>query len=278
MAARRNRASAATVAVLVAALTATGCFNPKITMAVCSAPTGAFARTDFIARPTAGARTGGATKCQPASPHIEAICTPDPGNDCDPVCQSRCDCGRCTLAGTALTCVPAGTKKRGDVCTPGADDCEPGNVCLADCDSVIGRCYRFCGKGSVKHNELCDAGQDCDVPVNDTNQSLTDLWVCPAPIKACDPAGAGADCGNAALACYVGGNGVATVCECEGKKQPDAACSVFNSCVAGYRCVAIATINGGAPTCLKTCALGGNDCPSGPCTSIGGSAFGFCQP
>ena len=275
---RKSALVAWAAALLVTSAANNGCFNPKITDGGLLCADGGLCPDGFHCAADGTCKKGEATKCQPASPHLEPICTPDPGIDCDPVCQSRCDCGRCTLSGAKLTCVPAGTKKRGDVCTPGADDCEPGNVCLTDCDPVIGRCYRFCGKGSIRHNELCDDGQDCDVPVNDMNQVATDLVVCPAPIKTCNPAGNGTDCGNASLGCYLDGNGVATVCECKGKKQPGDACSVFNSCVPGYRCVAIASVNAGAPTCLKTCSLGGGDCPSGTCSSIGGSPFGFCPP
>ena len=122
--------------------------------------------------------------------------------------------------------------------------------------------------------------KDCDVPVNDLN-APTDLFACPAPLKTCNPAGDGTDCGNPSLACYLDGKGVATVCECRGKNLPGDPCALLNSCVAGHRCVAISTINDGAPTCVKTCALSGNDCPSGSCSpigAIGGSAFGFCPP
>jgi hypothetical protein len=274
---RKSAWAAWVAAVLVTSATTSGCFNPKIVDGGLLCADGGLCPDGYHCAADGTCKKGGPTKCQPASPHIAQICAPDPGIDCDPVCQSRCDCGRCTLSGSKLTCVPAGTKKRGDVCTPGADDCQPGNVCLADCDAAgFGRCYRFCGKGSIRHPELCDNGQDCDVPVND--QGVTDLWVCPAPLKTCNPGGNGSDCGDPALACYLDGNGVATTCECQGKKPPDGDCSVFNSCVAGYRCVAIGTINGGAPTCLKTCAPSGSDCPSGTCNPIGASAFGYCQP
>ena len=256
------------------AILAGGCFNPKIVDGGLLCADGGLCPEGFRCAADGRCKKGtGTTKCQPSSPHIEAICTPDPGNDCDPVCQSRCDCGRCNLTSAGLTCVPPGTKTRGDICSPSADDCEPGNICLTDCDGTFGRCYRFCGKGAAKHDELCDNGQGCDVPVNDVNGVETDLRVCPAPTKTCNPIGDGAECGNAGLACYIDGTGVATVCDCKGKKQPGDECSFFNSCVPGYRCVSI----GSAPvTCLKTSTLGGTDCPSGTCTSIGGSSFGFC--
>lgn len=259
---------------LVAAVAAGGCFNPKIVDGGLLCADGGICPDGFRCAADGTCKKGSATTCQPSSPHLQAICTPDPGNDCDPVCQSRCDCGRCNLTGTKLTCVPPGTKKRGDVCSPAADDCEPGNICLSDCDGSFGRCYRFCGKGSVKHNEICDDGQECEIPVNDVNMAQTDLWVCPSPTKACNPVGDGAECGNPGLGCYLDGSGVATVCECTGKSQPGDTCSFFNSCIPGYRCVSIGVA---AATCRKTCTLGGSDCPSGTCSSIGGSTFGFCQ-
>ena len=42
------------------------------------------------------------------------------------VCQSGCECGRCTLTSKALTCVPPGAKKRGDVCTRARTTARPG--------------------------------------------------------------------------------------------------------------------------------------------------------
>jgi hypothetical protein len=264
------------VIALLIGLGGASCFNPKIVDGGLLCADGGLCPDGFHCAADGRCKKGsGPTKCQASSPHIAPLCTPDPGNDCDPVCQSRCDCGRCNLDGTALSCVPPGTKKRGDICNAAADDCEPGNICLTDCDPKVGRCFRFCGKGSNRHPELCDNKQDCDFPVNDVNGTATDLFVCPPPIKACNPAGDGSDCGNASLGCYVDNSGVGTVCDCKGKDQPGTECSVLNSCVPGYRCVTIGTA---APTCLKNCTVAVNDCPSGTCTSIGASTFGYCPP
>ena len=92
------------------------------------------------------------------------ICTPDPGNDCDPICQSRCHCGRCTLIGNEAR--PACRRAPRNAATSARRArtiARPGTCACTDCDGTIGRCYRFCGKGSVRHNELCDDGQACDV-------------------------------------------------------------------------------------------------------------------
>jgi hypothetical protein len=94
--------------------------------------------------------------------------------------------------------------------------------------------------------------------------------VCPPPIAQCDPSGDGTDCSSASLGCYL--DGTRTVCDCRGNNLPGTSCGVFNSCIAGYRCISIATVNNGAPTCLKTCTLGGTDCPSTTCTSAGAAA------
>jgi hypothetical protein len=275
MASWRNRAALASVVALAAAAMFAGCFNPKIVDGGLRCTEGGTCPEGFRCSADGTCKKGGPMACQPTSPHLDPICTPDPGTDCDPICQSRCDCGRCNLDGAKLTCMPPGTKQRGAVCDPDADDCAPGNICLWDCAKTVGRCYRFCGKGAITHDELCD-GQACDVPVNDSDGGVTDLFVCQPPLKVCNPVGTGMDCGNDALGCYVDGTGVSTTCDCKGKGQPGMGCSVFNSCVPGYRCITIGTPP--TTTCLKTCRLGGTDCPSGTCMSAGGSTFGFCPP
>jgi hypothetical protein len=269
----RNGAGFGWAVIVVAALAGGGCFNPKIVDGGLRCADGGACPEGFTCA-VDGTCKKGPTTCQPGSPPVTPLCTADPGTDCDPICQTRCPCGRCNLDGTMLKCVPPGTKKRGDICNPAADDCAPGNVCLSDCDKIA-RCYRFCGKGGINHDELCD-GQACNFPVNDTSGNPTDLMVCPPPIVQCDPSGDGSDCGSTSLGCYL--DGTRTVCDCRGKNQPGASCGVFNSCIAGYRCISIATVNNGAPTCLQTCTLGGTDCPSGTCTSAGGGSFGFCPP
>jgi hypothetical protein len=267
------------VIALLVGITSVGCYKPNIRDGGLLCSDGGLCPDGFHCAANGTCKEGGATKCQPASPRLEPICTPDPGIDCDPVCQSRCDCGRCNLVGAELTCVPAGDKQRGDFCNPVADDCAPGNVCLSDCNGkVAGRCFRFCGNGTVTREDLC-GGQACNVPVNDVDGGVTDLTACAPPAKACNAAGDGSDCGSSALGCYVDVTGAATVCDCKGASPPAGNCSVFNSCVPGYRCISMGLINGGQPTCVKTCAVdGASGCSAGTCQRAGSGAFGFCPP
>jgi hypothetical protein len=206
-------------------------------------------------------------QCAPDGGRVETLCTPTSGTDCDPVCQSRCECGRCNLVGSALQCVPAGDKKTGDICSRTADDCAPGNICIPDC-KTIGRCYRFCGTGGVGNDALC-AGQPCNYTTPTGN-----LLICQPPLAPCDPVVDGNDCGHPELGCYLSTSG-APVCDCRGTGAPGGTCETYNSCIPGYRCVQI-----GTPACYKTCRLSGSDCVApDTCRSLGGSgAFGFCAP
>lgn len=216
---------------------------------------------------------GGTMTCQPDAGHVAPLCTPEPGNDCDPICQSRCQCGRCNLVGAALACVPAGAKKRGDLCNANNDDCAPGNVCIKDCSDRIARCYRFCGKGNVLNDAICELGQPCDITLNDPSNNPTEYTVCEPPVAGCNPVGNSGECGDPALACYVAPGG-ATVCDCQGAGQPAGPCGPYNSCIAGFRCVQVM----GVASCFKTCRRSGADCTApSTCTMLPGDAtFGFC--
>jgi hypothetical protein len=204
-------------------------------------------------------------QCTADAGHVAPLCTGAPSSDCDPVCQSHCQCGRCNLVGGELACVPAGDKKRGEICNRAKDDCAPGNTCVADC-KTIGRCYRFCGTGGVGNDDLCE-GQPCDYTVGN-------LLICQPPLSPCDPVGDGNDCGHPELGCYLSTGG-APVCDCKGEYVPGGSCDTYNSCIPGYRCVVV-----GAPACYRTCRLGGSDCTApNTCKSLGGSsAFGYCAP
>jgi hypothetical protein len=247
-------------------LACAGCYKPSIT-------DGGLRCTDGGACPE-GYSCAGDRSCRKVDPQcaadarpIEPLCTLASGNDCDPVCQSHCLCGRCNLVGSGLACVPAGDKKRGEICSRVLDDCAPGNICIPDC-KTIGRCYRFCGAGGVGNDALC-AGQPCDY-----NAPGGDLLICQPPLASCDPVVDGNDCGHPELGCYLSTSG-APVCDCRGTGAPGGVCDTYNSCIPGYRCVQI-----GAPACYKTCRLGGTDCVAPDvCKSLGGSsAFGFCAP
>jgi len=285
MATFRNIACAAWVVALIAG--GAGCYKPNIQDGGLRC---AFGGTDggggacpegFHCAANGTCKQGPPPKCAASSPHVAPLCTPTLGAECDPVCQGGCDCGRCTLVGTMLKCVAPGTKKRGEFCTPGSDtdDCEPGNVCMFDCDPKVARCVRFCGRNGVTDDSLCDMGQICNVPVTDVDGGVTDLLGCPPPGnppgKMCNPVGDTIDCGNAALGCYFDDTIASTVCDCRGTSGPGGRCSVLNSCVAGYRCITM----GNSSTCMQTCKRTGTDCPTGStCQSAGGGDFGFCMP
>ena len=264
----------ARIAFLSCVLIHAGCYKPNIVDGGLRCADGGVCPEGFHCAGDGLCREGGAMMCAAPAIHVDSICDPEPGNDCDPICQSRCQCGRCNLTGARLACTAPGGKARGDVCNLTSDDCAPGNVCLADCNNAIGRCYRFCGTATTMNADVC-AGQACAITVNDTNGAETTLTVCEPPLKACNPAGDGSDCGNAALGCYIGSTG-ATLCDCRGTVPPGQGCAVFNSCTPGFRCVSVSS--SAAPTCLKTCMIGSNDCGTRPCMSAGGGTFGFCAP
>jgi hypothetical protein len=255
------------------ALLGAGCYRPSIVDNGLLCADGRVCPDGFHCAATGLCKKGPAIVCQASMPPVDAICEPDDLKDCDPLCQSRCECGRCNfLAGTVLACTPAGTKQRGEICT-GPDDCVPGNICRQDCNNMVSRCSRFCRNGaSVK--DVCE-GQECGINIFDTAGRQTDLSVCEPPFQDCNPVGDSGGCGHSALGCYVSNRSMgATVCDCKGTAQPGAPCTVFNSCVPGYRCVTLATT-----TCLKTCRVGvAADCPSGACTSAGSGTFGYCPP
>src|SRR5262245_7188415 len=261
-----NRALAACIGLLAVWSIGIGCFNPKIKEGGFLCSDGGQCPEGFQCASDGTCRGGGPSNCQATMPHIEPICTADPGSDCDPVCQSRCKCGRCNLVGTTLACMPAGAKKRGDVCDIVNDDCEPGNICLSDCDGNVARCFRLCGRGSVKRNDVCE-GQECDTPVNAPNGTGTDVWVCQPPISQCNPVSVISDCGPAAFSCYISSTGV-TACDCRGAGQPGDDCGPYNSCIPGYRCVNLPPIT----KCFKTCLRTGNDCTApSSCTAAPGN-------
>jgi hypothetical protein len=204
---------------------------------------------------------------------VVPLCTPEPTADCDPICQSHCQCGRCNLVGSDLKCVPAGDKKPGDICNRAKDDCAPGSTCVPDC-KTIGRCYRFCGRGDAGADDLCGGGQPCNY-----NAPSGDLLICQPPVSKCDPVGNGNDCGHPELACYLSTKD-APVCDCRGEHGPTESCDTYNSCIPGYRCVQFGT-GTGTRACYKTCLMtSASDCTApATCKSLGGSsAYGYCAP
>ena len=198
------------------------------------------------------------------------------GDQCDPICQQGCECGRCNLRDDKLDCVPAGSKVAGDICNLGKDDCGAGLVCLnelcpedPDAGQQVGRCYRYCAG-----DQHCD-GMSCNVPIMTAVAGA--MRACQLPPRACDPVSATTTCGSPLLGCYVESNGRLS-CECMGTAVRDEPCDFLTDCAPGFRCVR----EGGAatPRCRRVCRLNGTDCMSGgTCTGTPGDAtFGYCTP
>jgi hypothetical protein len=269
------RALAAGMLVLAVGLAGAACYKPNIQDGGLLCSDAGACPEGFHCAGDGTCRQGGEMMCLPSSPHIDPICPARPGDDCDPICQSRCPCGRCNLDGSKLSCTPAGNKPTGATCNPASDDCSPGNVCLKDCEDKTARCFRFCANGGDSAS-VCGT-QPCDNPVYDKDNMPTALSVCQPPTRACNPVGDPGDCGDPALSCYITSTG-ATVCDCRGPGQPDGDCGPYNSCIAGYRCVSFGTPP--RSRCFKTCLLiGGSDCtaPTVCKQAPGSGTYGYCD-
>ena len=286
MATWRHHLPAAFAILVAALLPGASCFKPTIQdggLRCAGGADGGVCPEGFHCAANGTCVKGPKEVCSMAKPHVEPICTPDPGTDCDPICQSRCDCGRCTYNGTSLVClapgggVDAGNQPAGAICTPGADDCAPGNICRLDCRNRIGRCYRFCGNKGMKRTDAC-GGQGCQIFLNDALGNPTDLAVCDPPVQPCNPVGDSNTCGSSELGCYIQDSTGDTVCDCKGIVAAGGDCGPFNSCIPGFRCLGLSAT--ATPICVKTCRIGGTDCAPNACAPIGGGggAFGFCMP
>jgi hypothetical protein len=88
MATRRQPNLAAWTFVLALAAAA-GCYRPNIVDNGLRCADGGICPEGFHCAPTGLCKQGAAVTCD-AVPPVDAICEPDPGTDCDPICQSRC--------------------------------------------------------------------------------------------------------------------------------------------------------------------------------------------
>jgi hypothetical protein len=265
------------MALVMAAVSFTACYRPNIKDGGLHCTEGGLCPDGYHCGADRRCHPGPSTMCLPDAGVVTPICSDQPlGDQCDPICQQGCDCGRCNLVGNTLRCVAYGSKTRGAFCNLAADDCAPGHVCLrelcspadAGVDSDLGRCYRYCAG-----NNHCD-GTLCNVPIfTDTNMQSA-LLACQSPPQACDPVGDTDTCGNPLLGCYVESNG-RRFCECKGVAGAGEVCGVFSDCVPGFRCV-----QQGAPParCRQVCRLGTADCGAGgTCMSAAGDpTFGYC--
>jgi len=258
---------------LLLGLACAACYKPNIQSGGLLCPDAGACPEGFFCAGDGHCREKMGEACKPDAARPVPLCTPEPGDDCDPICQSRCQCGGCTLVGSTFQCMPAGSKKRGDICNLENDDCEPGNVCFRDCGNKIGRCYRICGKGGVLNHAICEGGQRCGVTLTDRGGVATEYSLCEPPLEACNPLVDSGDCHDAALGCYLTPGG-SPVCDCRGSMPPGDLCGPYNSCVPGYRCVEIF----GEASCYKACRRNASDCTApSTCTMLAGdSTFGYC--
>jgi len=215
---------------------------------------------------------GGEPVC--SSAHVTPLCTEAPakGEVCSPACQTGCDCGRCNVVDGKAKCVPTGTVKLGDVCTPGAaDNCGVGLICLIEtCGNGLARCYRHCTSG-----DQCD-GTACTIPVNDGKDGGASYLTCDVPPRTCDPV-ANTGCPNHALNCYL--TNTSTLCDCPTKQgMNNAECMIYSECAPGFVC--ISGVGGLAgPHCHFVCSVANPSCPAltPHCTPAGtGAKYGFC--
>jgi hypothetical protein len=260
------------LAATVLAASLSGCYSPNITSGQLHCTTDRKCPDGFRCQPDLTCWRPADLMC--AAPPVTSLCDEGAnGNPCNPICQTQCNCGRCSFDGTALKCTPPGTKEIGDICTPGGDDCDTGLVCLGEGCGGIGRCYQFCSWTSGTTTRVCPSSSGgCNTTVNDSNGNQTNYTVCDQPPATCDPV-KGTGCANAALACYA--NGDTTFCECKGSKQLGQMCNSTSDCQPGYTC--LSTGAGAQAMCFKACAKAA-DCTS-PQTCIKitvAGVYGYC--
>lgn len=203
--------------------------------------------------------TGGACQKAPSS----NVCGVYPQCGCG--AQQTCEVSQSALDGTS-SCVAAGTKGIGQSCAQTAGECAAGLTC------VWNECHAYCGT----------AGAKCGNPNTNYCVNLTDgksnpipnFLICHNDCELSDPS----SCGGGAEGCLY--FGVDTV-DCYPVGTTTANCNATTSfCPAGQICLTDQTNY----FCLPWCRVGGNDCTSGTCNSLGtgapmvnGTEYGYCQ-
>jgi hypothetical protein len=194
------------------------------------------------------------------------VCTdlPSGGEACNPACQTGCACGRCTIANDQPTCLPAGSKTVGAVCSLAADDCEAGLGCIPEpgtCGPSFGRCYRFCRSAADCNGLGCFTG-----PLSGAHK------ICALPAQPCNPV-LDSGCASTAVGCYWT-EGSTTFCDCRGIQDEGDTCNIYNDCIGGFTCV----MQGGTTgRCRKVCSPGGGECFSPQtCRITTGNPYGYC--
>lgn len=203
--------------------------------------------------------------CTDAAPMLSSVCSDPPaaGSACNPVCQTGCSCGRCTVSGSAATCTTVGTKAEGDVCNLSADDCKTGYGCVRDgCGANLGRCRKFC-----RTSADC-AGSGCN-----TLPGANAISTCEPPQQTCNPVqgAATSGCPDPALACYL--EVPSTTCDCPGSKAAGSPCISSPDCAPGLTCIGYSRQ---ASICRTVCASPADCTAPEVCDKSLGGNVGFC--
>jgi hypothetical protein len=206
------------------------------------------------------------------------------GQKCNPNCDTGCDCGFCSVANGATTCltVTAGDSAVGAICDPRQPaPCQKGLYCRPECgssDPALGRCYKFCATAS--DCQICTGdgacqNTTCSVTENSTSSSGQpfSFMLCSQPTQQCSPLGTTSGCPttDSAFACYSQSD--ETFCDCKGAITATEPCSFRGECIAGYSCVPVA---GGS--CLPTCRTTADCTAPAICNFVlSDRIFGYCN-
>ncbi len=200
-----------------------------------------------------------------------SVCTaPAVSGECNPGCQSGCNCGWCAVVNGASKCLEgtAGTKDVGAVCDPARkSDCKAGLYCQPECGT--GRCYKLCNSDAN-----CDAPSKCDQKaqkVTDGGTASTPFGLCRLVVS-CDPTVASSALCPAPFGCYPTGLGSQTECDCAGSIAPGQGCTFLPDCQPGYSCNGTSA----GTICLQTCT-DSTQCTTGSCTNHTSTPFGYCM-
>jgi hypothetical protein len=271
-----------------------GCYRPNISQAGLKCAAGDVCPDGFHCASNGLCYEGDAGPTAPVCnfppPTPSCATAPASGQQCNPSCQTGCDCGFCSVSSGATTCLPmnAGNGAVGDICDPGKPaPCQQGLYCKPECgssDPTLGRCYRFCTAAS--DCQICSGDGACQsttCTVTETSTSSTgqpfSFKLCSQPIQQCSPLGPTSGCPttDSAFACYSESDD--TYCDCKGTITPNPTktpCNFVGDCIPGYSCVPFG--GGVANSCLPTCRSNTDCTAPAMCNLLAGDhVFGYCD-
>jgi hypothetical protein len=213
-----------------------------------------------------------------------STCTPRAGLTCDPVCQSGCGCNtKCAVSSTnVFTCNAPFNNTRTFLKTE--DPCQPFLLGTADQTDA-------CQPGDVCLEDGCNdrcyhyCATDADCPTSKCSVDAGGgMKVCELKFQTCNPIRniGESGCATTGMACYLSPTYTdKRICDCPfmtvGEGEP---CKRSRDCFAGFVCVDPTSSN--AFVCRRACATLplGYTCQGGPgrCTLLNGSpTYGFCN-